>query len=131
VDKPKYTCIVVVHKPNTATGSYYGADVAAPVFKRIAQKIFTDSPSNNEVKNLNKKIRKQENKYNEYSTKIFNEKNVVPNVKGMPGMDAIALLENKGLKVKLKGNGIGKVKSQSLLVGQPINRKSVIELQLN
>ena len=131
VDKPKYTCIVVVHKPNTTTGSYYGADVAGPVFKRIAQKIFTDSPSTNEVKNLNKKIRKQEDKYNEYSTKILNEKNVIPNVKGMSGMDAIALLENKGLKVKLKGNGIGKVKSQSLLVGQPIIKNSVIELQLN
>ncbi len=131
VDKPKYTCIVVVHKPNTTTGSYYGADVAGPVFKRIAQKIFTDSPSTNEVKNLNRKVREQEHKYNEYSTKILNEKNVVPNVKGMPGMDAIALLENKGLKVKLKGNGIGKVKSQSLPVGQPIIKNSVIELQLN
>ena len=36
VDEPKYSCIVVVHKPNVAFG-YYGADVAGPVFKRIAQ----------------------------------------------------------------------------------------------
>jgi cell division protein FtsI (penicillin-binding protein 3) len=35
-DNPKYSCIVVVHKPDTSNNSYYGADVAGPVFKRIA-----------------------------------------------------------------------------------------------
>lgn len=128
VKEPKYTCIVVVHKPSTATGSYYGADVAGPVFKRIAQKIFTDSPSTNEVKNLNKKVREQENKFNAYSTMSLNEKNIVPNVKGMPAMDAVALLENMGLKVKLKGNVVGKIKSQSISSGKPLVRNSVIEL---
>ena len=131
VDKPKYTCIVVVHKPSTVNGNYYGADVAGPVFKRIAQKIFTDSPTTIAIKDLNKKIAKQENQYNEYSLKAQNDNNKVPNVKGMPGMDAIALLENIGLKVKLKGSGVGKVKSQSILVGQPIIRNSIIELELN
>lgn len=131
VEKPKYTCIVVVHKPSTVNGNYYGADVAGPVFKRIAQKIFTDSPTTIAIKDLNKKIAKQENQYNEYSLKAQNGNNKVPNVKGMPGMDAIALLENIGLKVKLKGSGVGKVKSQSILVGQPIIRNSIIELELN
>jgi cell division protein FtsI (penicillin-binding protein 3) len=131
VKEPKYTCIVVVHKPSTVKGNYYGADVAGPVFKKIAQKIFTDSPTTMDIKDLNKKISKQENQYNEYSLKAQNDNNKVPNVKGMPGMDAIALLENMGFKVKLKGKGVGKVKSQSILAGQPISRKSVIELQLN
>ncbi len=130
VEQPKYTCIVVVHKPSTVNGNYYGADVAGPVFKRIAQKIFTDSPTTIAIKDLNKKIAKQENQYNEYSLKAQNDNNKVPNVKGMPGMDAIALLENMGLKVKLKKSGIGKVISQSILVGQPINRNSVIFLEL-
>nr|WP_315175183.1 penicillin-binding protein [uncultured Flavobacterium sp.] len=131
VEKPKYTCIVVVHKPSTVNGNYYGADVAGPVFKRIAQNIFTDSPTTIAIKDLNKKIAKQENQYNEYPLKAQNDNNKVPNVKGMPGMDAIALLENIGLKVKLKGSGVGKVKSQSILVGQPIIRNSIIELELN
>jgi cell division protein FtsI (penicillin-binding protein 3) len=39
-EEPKYSCIVVVHKPSTALNNYYGADVAGPVFKRIAQKNF-------------------------------------------------------------------------------------------
>jgi cell division protein FtsI (penicillin-binding protein 3) len=49
----------------------------------------------------------------------------------MPGMDAVALLENKGLKVKLKGNLIGKVKRQSLNAGNPLIRQAIIELELN
>ncbi|KAB1157950.1 penicillin-binding protein [Flavobacterium luteum] len=131
VNEPKYTCIVVVHKPSTATGSYYGADVAGPVFKRIAQKIFTDSPSTNEIKNLNKKNTNQEKQYNGYFSKAQIEKNIIPNVKGMSAMDAVALLENMGLKVKLKGKGVGKVKSQSLNSGNHLIRQSEIKLELN
>ena len=130
VEKPKYTCIVVVHKPNTESGSFFGADVAAPVFKRIAQKIFTDTPSTNEIKDLNKKVKNQDFQYDNYYTIAQNGKLTVPDVKGMPGMDAIALLENMGLKVKLKGTGIGKVKNQSLQVGQPIKSNSTIILGL-
>jgi len=36
-DEPKYSCIVVVNKP---LGDYYGASVAAPVFKQIADYVY-------------------------------------------------------------------------------------------
>jgi cell division protein FtsI (penicillin-binding protein 3) len=127
VDKPKYTCIVVVHKPSTINGNFYGADVAAPVFKRIAQKIFTDSPSSNTISNINNKIYSQEKNYNAYYTKSQNEKHIIPNLKGMPGMDAIALLENMGLQVKIKG--VGKVQSQSIRAGNSFIKNSIIELE--
>src|SRR5699024_2135057 len=39
-DNPKYSCIVVIHKPRTDIG-YYGGTVTGDVFKRIAQKITT------------------------------------------------------------------------------------------
>ena len=42
-DKPKYSCIVVIHRPNKKLG-YYGSTVAAPVFKKIAKKIYTSTP---------------------------------------------------------------------------------------
>ncbi|MBK79143.1 MAG: penicillin-binding protein [Flavobacteriaceae bacterium] len=42
-EAPKYSCIVVIHKPNKNKG-YYGSTVAAPVFKRIAKKIYNDTP---------------------------------------------------------------------------------------
>ena len=129
VEAPKYSCIVVVHKPSTIHNNYYGADVAGPVFKRIAQKIFTDSPSMNVVKNLKKKSQIQEKNYNSYAEKAVIKYGLIPNVKGMSGMDAIALLENLGLKVKAKG--IGKVKKQSVNPGEKLDKSKMITLELS
>ena len=128
-ENPKYSCIVVVHKPNTSGNNYYGADVAGPVFKRIAQKIFTDSPSTNEITNLNKKIRKQELAYDDYKIKSSSASKVIPNLKGMSGMDAVALLEN--LKLKVKVIGIGKVKKQSIPAGESLDKNKTIILELS
>jgi len=128
-ENPKYSCIVVVHKPDTSTNQYYGADVAGPVFTRIAQKIFTDSPTKNEVKNLNLKNSNQEKNYSEYYTKNQDKKNVIPNLKGMSGMDAVALLGN--LKVKVKVIGVGKVKKQSINPGEAIKSDTIIILELS
>jgi cell division protein FtsI (penicillin-binding protein 3) len=128
-DEPKYSCIVVVHEPNTSNNNYYGADVAGPVFKRIAQKIFTDAPSTNEIKNLNKKNLLQEKNYIKYYSKAQKKQNLIPNVKGMTGMDAVALLGNLGLKVKIVG--VGKVKTQSIQPGQSLDKNSVIILELS
>jgi len=128
-DNPKYSCIVVVHKPNTSGNNYYGADVAGPVFKRIAQKIFTDSPSTNEIKNLNKKIDKQEKSYNQYAIKSNSGNKVIPDLKGMSGMDAVALLEN--LKLKVRVIGIGKVKKQSVPAGEALDKNKTIILELS
>ncbi|MNF26903.1 Stage V sporulation protein D [compost metagenome] len=128
-DHPKYSCIVVVHKPNTANNNYYGADVAGPVFKRIAQKIFTDAPSTNEIKNLNRKIQKQDKNYDTYFVKSQKKVKSIPNVRGMAGMDAIALLENLGMKVKAVG--VGKVKKQSLQAGQNLVKNTTILLELS
>jgi cell division protein FtsI (penicillin-binding protein 3) len=128
-ENPKYSCIVVIHKPNTSNNNYYGADVAGPVFKRIAQKIFTDAPTTNEIKNLEKKNEKQDNNYANYYSKTLTKSSIVPNVKGMSGMDAVALLGN--LKLKVKVVGIGKVKSQSILPGQNIIKNATIVLELS
>jgi cell division protein FtsI (penicillin-binding protein 3) len=127
-DNPKYSCIVIIHKPSKEKG-IYGADVSGPVFKRIAQKIFTDSPTTNEVENLKKKDSKQEANYDSYYTKIQKNQNVIPNVKGMTGMDAVALLGNLGLRVKIIG--IGKVKNQSVLPGNRIKKNTLITLELS
>jgi cell division protein FtsI (penicillin-binding protein 3) len=128
-ENPKYSCIVVVHKPDTSTNQYYGADVAGPVFTRIAQKIFTDSPTKNVVKNLELKNSNQEKSYSDYYTKLQEKKNVIPNLKGMSGMDAVALLGN--LKVKVKIIGVGKVKKQSLNPGEAIKSNTIITLELS
>ncbi|MFC0780268.1 penicillin-binding protein [Flavobacterium sp. HJSW_4] len=128
-DHPKYSCIVVVHKPNTAKNNYYGADVAGPVFKRIAQKIFTDAPSTNKIKKLDTRVPKQDASYDKYIVESNKKMNQIPNLKGMPGMDAIALLENLGLKVKV--SGMGKVKNQSIQAGTSISKNTTIVLELS
>ena len=42
-DRPKYSCIVVVHRPNKEKG-YFGSTVAAPVFQKIAHKLYSSIP---------------------------------------------------------------------------------------
>lgn len=68
-DKPKYSCIVVIHSPNKKLG-YYGSTVAAPVFKKIAKKIYTSTPEEvyldfNKVRSLSTDLMKinSESKY--------------------------------------------------------------------
>ena len=126
-ENPKYSCVVVIHKPNSARG-YYGGDVAGPVFKRIAQKIFTDVPSTNEIEKFNEIVDKQKVEYDKYDKLQANPK-VVPNVKGIPGMDAISVLENLGYRVQLHGNPTGKVKYQSVSPGSRISPNTTITLE--
>ena len=38
-DKPRYSCIVVIYAPSK--GAYYGASVACPVYKDIADKVYS------------------------------------------------------------------------------------------
>jgi cell division protein FtsI (penicillin-binding protein 3) len=52
-DNPQYSCIVVVNAP--ANGIYYGGSVAGPVFKEIADKVFSTNLS------LHKSLVKQDN----------------------------------------------------------------------
>ena len=128
VENPKFSCIVVIHKPSTKVG-YYGADVTGPVFKRIAQKIFTDTPIIDEVESLdiqNELIDKEfQNFYDTANTYIT----IMPSVLGLPIMDAVALCENLGLKVKMNGNGV--VKSQSIPKGQKVKKNQTIVLELS
>lgn len=55
--------------------------------------------------------------------------NIVPSVIGMGAKDAVYLLESKGLKVRL--NGIGRVKSQSISGGSRIAKEQTIALTLH
>tara|TARA_Y100000385_G_scaffold291457_1_gene369582 strand:- start:12238 stop:14250 length:2013 start_codon:yes stop_codon:yes gene_type:complete len=127
-ENPKYSCIVVIHEPDESVG-YYGADVSGPVFKKIAQKIYTDSPLIDKVYDLNKKSKAIEANYEQYYTVAQKYKTVMPNLKGMSGMDAVSILENMGFKVKLIGQG--NVSKQSIKSGQKIIPQSLITLELS
>lgn len=55
---------------------------------------------------------------------FFKRKETVPDVRGMALKDAVYLLENAGLNVEFAG--LGKVESQSLRPGTPINRQKIL-----
>ena len=69
-ENPKYSCIVVINKPNKNKG-YYGSDVAAPVFKRIAEKISSRNPVI-EKYNYSEMIKNIEISQKEYTTNSNN-----------------------------------------------------------
>ncbi len=123
-NRPKYSCIVVVHKPSRKKG-FYGSLVAGPVFEQIMQKVFIGTPKAVEYPNLianNKKYHYQEFKLNP-------NKKVIPNLVGKKGYEVISELENMGQKVSF--TGVGKVLSQSIPAGQPIQPNKILYLQLD
>lgn len=125
-EDPKYSCIVVIHEPDKSVG-YYGADVSGPVFKKVAQKIFIDTPNVDEVENLEMKSVSVENEYEGYYKTTQTYLTIMPSVKGLPAMDAVALLENMGLKVRLSGSGV--VKSQSINKGIKVKKNQTVVLE--
>jgi cell division protein FtsI (penicillin-binding protein 3) len=101
-DKPKYSCIVVIHKPNKKKG-YYGATVAAPVFKKIADKIYSLTPrsvdfNKSEKFNLSKI-------YNDDDYRLIDINNLSI-IKGKNFKNILPALENNGFKVSFKGSGL-------------------------
>lgn len=126
-DNPKYSCIVVIHEPDKSVG-YYGADVSGPVFKKIAQKIFTDTPITDEVETLNFQNSVVYKDFEKYYDIAQTYKTIMPDVTGMPTMDALALLENMGLKVRVQGVGV--VKKQSIEKGVKITRDQEVYLNI-
>ncbi|WP_274475375.1 penicillin-binding protein [Mangrovimonas aestuarii] len=127
-DEPKYSCIVVIHEPDKSVG-YYGADVSGPVFKKIAQKIHTDTPIVDELESLEVVDANTEKGYQEYYEVSQKYKTIMPSVVGMPVMDAVAILENLGLKVKCEGVGV--VKKQSVEKGQKVKTNQTVVLQIS
>ena len=53
---------------------------------------------------------------------------LVPNVTGMGLKDAVYLLENKGMKIRFEGKGV--VKKQSIPPGKRIVKGQIIKLEL-
>jgi cell division protein FtsI (penicillin-binding protein 3) len=121
VEEPKYSCIVVIHKPNKTKG-YYGATVAAPVFKTIAKKIFNDIPYEVKINSTDLAVLDQEKKVQE-------DEKVMPNLAGLSKKEALETLERKGFKVLAKGTGL--VRTQSPKAGTPIQKQQKIILELS
>ena len=124
-ENPKYSCIVVIHKPEKKIG-YYGNVVAAPVFKKIAQKIYSDTAIEDRLKEI--EISELESK-NDIYISLDKDRSLMPNVTKLNLSDAIALLENLGLVVEVSGNG-NKI-NQSVKSGSKINKNQKVILKIS
>lgn len=148
-DKPKYSCIVVIYRPNQ--NGYYATQVAAPVFKEIADIVyaneidihpenhnqqFNDLAQNFDNTNQDKLQTKLgidwnsliANNTNPETFAEFTQISKIPDVTGLGASDAVFLLENLGLVVKMKGRGL--VKKQSLDPGISFRKGDHIYLNM-
>lgn len=160
-DNPKYSMMVTFNNPRNG---YYGAGVAGPVFKEIAEKVYALQGFASQPVEDESELEKVPNVKNGQSKDILRvaealelgnvngnpvtplasvlvqdttliltgntiESGKVPNVVGMGASNAVFLMENAGLKVKIKG--IGKVKQQSLKAGSTCNTGQTVYLTLS
>ena len=167
-ENPKYSCIVVVNSPSS--GEYYASAVAGPVFKEIADKVYSSLLEiHSEVKTTREVITKippikngsrqdvltvckeldisaiTNSSSTEYvqvaaqkdSSAIVSdskidqllEKKIMPDVSGMGLKDALYLLENAGLRVKVIG--AGRISKQSIKAGAKFSNGSNLTLELS
>jgi cell division protein FtsI (penicillin-binding protein 3) len=159
---PEYTCIVVIKtKPHAAI--HFGAQLAAPVFKEIATKLYAqyvhgkksrpmDVPADssnytyagytNDVENVLNGLNVKHvdsakagwsTVYNNNYLPVIKEeviqKNTMPDMKNMTMKDALYLLENRNIKVVLRGRG--KVVAQDILPGTTVIKNQTVTLLLN
>lgn len=165
-DNPLYTCIVIINSPSG--GNYYGSLVAGPVFKEIAEKVYSSSVDFIEPINGKKDLltlspeiittRSSEMSQvarnfglsastsdsegyaykNTRDTARINltpsnlesqlKKGIMPSLSGLSAKDALFLLENNGMYVKLQG--FGSVKKQSIEAGERFSKGNKITLTL-
>ena len=154
-DHPKYSCIVVVYAPGKDV--YFGASVACPVFKEIADKVYAlDVDMHKELKyekdsgfaglpiikagrvqplsvvNQRMNLKQPNTEYTWVNAKLqslnINDK-MVPSVIGMGLRDAVYLLESQGMFVKPVGSG--SVVKQSIPSGSKFIKGQQIIIELS
>jgi cell division protein FtsI (penicillin-binding protein 3) len=128
---PKYSCIVVIrNKPFAKT--FYGAKVAAPVFKEVADRLMSADPDEAIAMTTTDTAGREDWNRMAAHTAVppaAQAGNGVPDVKGMGLEDALYALEGKDLHVVAKGSG--KVRSQSPEAGTALQKKETIFIQLD
>jgi Cell division protein FtsI/penicillin-binding protein 2 len=163
-NNPQYSCIVVIrNKPFARV--YYGAKVAGPVFREIADKLYAlTADKDNDIQRLTMKkdssdfmyagatddlkeilkklrlkyidsVREQDEWGRLYAVNykpVLNKQpvrqGIMPDTRGMGLKDVLYLLENKHLKVIVRGRG--KVVAQSIEPGAPIAKNQTVIIEL-
>jgi cell division protein FtsI (penicillin-binding protein 3) len=159
-DKPAYSMIVTVNKPQ---GAYYGGSVAMPVFREIAEKVYAIYKQFDEKKQMDPEVasipdvksgvtRDVIRVMNELDINYEGRKPKTPLTKAKSDEESITLSENPVVEEKVpdvrgmgardavylleksgllvRVSGIGKVKRQSLLPGYKFKKGQTIMLTM-
>lgn len=162
-ESPEYSCIVVINAPSNNV--YYGNQVAGPIFKEIADKVYSmelrlHDPITYSASDAYSRIPYSKNGYTSDLRKVFHDlgfktsgelntawsvtatekdkvklmprkviPNLMPDVTGMGVRDAVYLLENMGMIVRL--SGAGAIKEQSVKPGVEIYKGMKVSLELS
>lgn len=134
VDNPKVAMLILVNSPDVGK---YGGLVAAPIFKRVAERIVTE-----DIQNFQKSIPEErviELKYAsdvkhkdsaydylrniEVQEAVLKSNNRMPDLSYVTVRDAITILTQLGIRYKINGSGI--ILSQSISPGQKLTGDEV------
>ncbi|MHC1739049.1 MAG: penicillin-binding protein [Ignavibacteriaceae bacterium] len=138
VDKPKYLVFVLANSPSQK--SYYGGDVAAPVFRNITSRIIdldpeleikTEFTTESHIAHLDQfktsldSINGKTTPHKIKSKNDISSKNrrVMPDLRGLSIRDAIFVMSRMKLKYSVSGNG--RIVDQSILPGTKLISGSV------
>ncbi|HAP71024.1 MAG TPA: penicillin-binding protein [Cryomorphaceae bacterium] len=126
-DNPRYSCIVVISKPNYFKG-YYGNIVAGPVFKAIADEVYHQLPHTPQVVGRTQLALAAQQAHDLNKQHEALEKNYLPNLRSLDLREALEILESAGLEVKVQGHG--KVVKQEPALGTSLHQCSTVTLWL-
>jgi cell division protein FtsI/penicillin-binding protein 2 len=102
VEKPKFVCFVMLESPKK---KYTGGSVAAPVFKRIAERLIKLSPV--EIENGKEKFENVEKKKLMIVKKVEPvEKGKMPDLRNLSLRTALKKISSFDLKVSIVGSGV-------------------------
>lgn len=141
VENPRVVCLILVNSPNVGK---YGGLVAAPIFKRVTDKLIelepgligqpkTLSPVNKDYDFVSVSKYSDENQVNHIvgnpaGIRKYNSKTtIMPELKDYSLRDAIMILTRMQVKYKVSGSGV--VVSQSIEPGDKIKKGSTCVLE--
>ncbi|MDG1252470.1 MAG: penicillin-binding transpeptidase domain-containing protein [Schleiferiaceae bacterium] len=111
-DEPMYSCIVVINRPKINVG-FYANIVAAPVFRDLAMAVYRMTPQEaspaagywaDGIQKAQERHNRLQKQYRDAALQTL-EAGKMPNLTGWAAADAIALLEEHGYAIKLRGHG--------------------------
>lgn len=135
-ENPTYLCLIVINSPTKE--SYYGGDVAAPVFHEFVKQIIEHSPDNFNNETFAPEVIKTASVQNEFANEFAFAKTEIeakspiinspkhknmPDLRGMAARDAIKILNKLNLKFEM--NGFGKINSQSINPGEAVSETDI------